>query len=177
MLLLVVVVLIAIAAAALAFYYIQQSKPAARPEVWPFVLKRPLTTPEQVLYFRLLEALPDQVILAQVQLSRFLEVKNGHDVQAWINRINRMSADFVVCAKDASVLAVIEVDDASHDRSVRRDADARKENALAAAGVRLIRWRATALPDIATIKSALHASVSPRLAASKIVPSPVRPPA
>ncbi len=164
------IVLIVMAAAAVAFYFIQQHRRPVTPEVWPFVAKRPLTTAEQVLYFRLVEALPEQMILAQVQLSRCLGVKKGHDVQAWINRISRLSADFVVCAKDASVLAVIELDDSSHDRPSRQDSDARKEKALTAAGVRLIRWRATALPDIAAIKSALHSSVS-RPAAVKPAPS------
>ena len=36
-------------------------------EIWPFYAKRPLSTPEQVLYFRLVEALPEHIILAQVQ--------------------------------------------------------------------------------------------------------------
>lgn len=171
---LIIMVLMVVAAAVVALYLIQQNRAEKLPEVWPFIVKRPLTTPEQVLYFRLVETLPDQVILAQVQLSRFLGVKKGHDYQAWINRVNRMSADFVVCAKDASVLAVIELDDSSHDRPGRQDADARKEKALTAAGIRLIRWRATALPDIATIKSALHASVSARSASAKAVPAPVR---
>ena len=52
-----------------------------------------------MLYFRLVRALPDSIVLAQVQLSRFLGVKKVGDSQSWLNRINQMSADFVVCAK------------------------------------------------------------------------------
>lgn len=40
------------------------------PNPWPFYAKRPLTQPEQVLYWRLLKALPHHVVLAQVQCSR-----------------------------------------------------------------------------------------------------------
>ena len=65
--------------------------------LWPFYAKKVLSPPEQVLYFRLVQALPNHVVLAQVQLSRLLGVKKGHNYQAWFNRINRMSADFVVC--------------------------------------------------------------------------------
>ena len=36
--------------------------------LWPFQVKRPLTSPEQVLYWRLVKALPDNMVLAQVQL-------------------------------------------------------------------------------------------------------------
>jgi hypothetical protein len=39
-------------------------------EEWPFYAKKPLSQPEQILYFRLVQALPDHIILAQVQLSR-----------------------------------------------------------------------------------------------------------
>ena len=39
---------------------------------WPFYAKKPLTQPEQVLYFRLIDALPGHIVLAQVQLLRFL---------------------------------------------------------------------------------------------------------
>src|SRR3972149_6232971 len=41
-------------------------------DVWPFYAKKPLSQPEQILYFRLVQALPDHIILAQVQLSRLL---------------------------------------------------------------------------------------------------------
>ena len=41
-------------------------------------------------------------------------VKKSNNFQKWFNRINLMSADFVVCAIYASALAVIELDDATH---------------------------------------------------------------
>jgi hypothetical protein len=66
---------------------------------WPFYVKRLLTQPEQVLYHRLVKALPDHVVLAQVQVSRVLGVKKGFGFNEWNNRINRMSYDFVICDK------------------------------------------------------------------------------
>ncbi len=44
---------------------------------WPFYAKKPLSEPEQVLYYRLVEAMPECMVLAQVQLSRILGVKKG----------------------------------------------------------------------------------------------------
>jgi very-short-patch-repair endonuclease len=123
---------------------------------WPFQVKRPLTSPEQVLYWRMVKALPDNMVLAQVQLSRFLAVKKGHRFHEWNNRINRLSADFVVCSKDAGVLVVIELDDATHAKPDRIEADKRKESALAGAGVRLVRWKVSALPDAAAIVAAVY---------------------
>ncbi|HQR56765.1 MAG TPA: DUF2726 domain-containing protein [Burkholderiaceae bacterium] len=128
---------------------------------WPFSLRRPLTEPEQVLYFRLCQALPDHIVLAQVGMSRFLSVRRGHNARAWYNRINRMSVDFLVCTKDASVVAAVELDDASHQHPDRVSADAKKELALNAAGVKLLRWNVGAMPDEAAIQRSI-ASVSSR---------------
>ena len=128
---------------------------------WPFSLRRPLTEPEQVLYFRLCQALPDHIVLAQVGMSRFLAVRRGYNARAWYNRINRMSVDFLVCTKDASVVAAVELDDASHQHPDRASVDAKKELALNAAGVRLLRWTVGAMPDEAAIQRSI-ATVSSR---------------
>jgi len=126
----------------------------ASDEVWPFYAKKPLSQPEQVLYFGLAQALPEHIILAQVQLSQLLGVKKGNNYQAWSNRINRMSADFVVCKKDSSIVAVIELDDATHKKEDRQAADAKKDKAFASAGIRIVRWQAKSIPDITAIQSA-----------------------
>jgi very-short-patch-repair endonuclease len=139
--------------------------------VWPFYAKKPLSQPEQVLYFRLIQALPEHVILAQVQLSRLLGVKKGNNYQAWYNRINRMSADFVVCNKDSNIVAVIELDDATHQREDRQAADAKKDKALASAGVRIVRWQAKSIPDIAAIQAAFM----PNTAVKRDAPQAARP--
>ncbi|MDD2893321.1 MAG: DUF2726 domain-containing protein [Halothiobacillaceae bacterium] len=120
---------------------------------WPFYAKKPLSQPEQVLYFRLIKALPEHVVLAQVQLSRFLGIKKGNNYQSWLNRINRMSADFVICSKDFSVIAVIELDDSSHNKKDRQAADAKKDKALSSANIRIVRWHVKSMPDTATIQA------------------------
>lgn len=121
---------------------------------WPFYAKRPLTQPEQVLYHRLVKSLPEHIVLAQVQVSRVLGVKKGFKFNEWNNRINRLSYDFVVCSKDSTVLAAIELDDKSHEAASRRETDKKKEKATASASVRLIRWHVNALPDQAAIQAA-----------------------
>jgi NOL1/NOP2/fmu family ribosome biogenesis protein len=121
---------------------------------WPFYAKRPLSQPEQVLYHRLVKALPEHIVLAQVQVSRVLGVKKGFKFHEWNNRINRLSYDFVVCAKDSTVLAAIELDDKSHETTSRAETDKKKENATSAANVQLIRWHVKSLPDHAAIQTA-----------------------
>ena len=125
---------------------------------WPFYSKRPLSVPEQVLYHRLVAALPEHIVLAQVQLSRVMGVKKGFNARGWLNRINRMSFDFVVCLKDASVVAAIELDDRSQGSADRIEADIKKSRAAGAAGIRLVRWNVKGLPDSDDIRHALEPS-------------------
>lgn len=120
---------------------------------WPFYAKRPLSDPELILYRRLAMALPGHIVLAQVSLGRLLGVKKGHNFSQWYNRINRMSADFVLCGKDGKVVAVMELDDSTHEKPDRKAADAKKDRALGDAGIRIIRWQARTLPDETTIRS------------------------
>lgn len=121
---------------------------------WPFYAKRLLTQPEQVLYHRLIRSLPEHIVLAQVQVSRVLGVKKGFKFNEWNNRINRLSYDFVVCSKDSTVLAAIELDDKSHETVARAETDKKKDKATSSAGIRLIRWHVKALPDQAAIQAA-----------------------
>src|SRR5712671_2102280 len=131
---------------------------AAGSRPWPFYVKRLLTQPEQVLYHRLVKSLPNHVVLAQVQMSRVLGVKKGFRFHEWNNRINRMSYDFVICDKAATVIAAIELDDKSHEREDRRESDAKKSKATTDAGLRLVRWHVKSLPDELTIQRELSAN-------------------
>lgn len=123
--------------------------------VWPFYVKRPLSQPEQVLYHRLIRALPDHIVLAQVQVSRVLGVKKGANFHEWNNRINRLSYDFVVCNKDSTVIAAVELDDKSHESSDRASTDEKKNKASADAGLRLLRWHVQSLPSEEVIRQEL----------------------
>lgn len=147
------VVVVVVVVAALLVAVVVKKGADASDTPWPFYAKKPLSNPEQVLYFRLCQALPEHIVLAQVGLSRILGVKKGNNFGVWFNRINRMSADFVLCSKDASIVAVIELDDASHEKADRQAADAKKDKALSSAGIRILRWHVKSIPDEAAIKA------------------------
>ncbi len=121
---------------------------------WPLYARRVISAPELQLYQRLVRALPQQIVLAQVQVSRVLGVKPDYDFHEWNNRICRLSYDFVVCAPDGSVIAAVELDDSSHELEERMATDAKKDAATAAAGVPLIRWHVRAMPDVRAIQAA-----------------------
>ncbi len=122
---------------------------------WPFYVKRPLSQPEQVFYHRLIRALPEHIVLAQVQVSRVLGVRKGASFHEWNNRISRLSYDFVVCGKDSTVIAAIELDDKTHESRDRASTDEKKNKASADAGLRLIRWQVRTLPSEEAIRQEL----------------------
>ena len=78
-----------------------------------------------------------------------------------------MRLDFVVCLKDSTVVAAIELDDRSHQKASGVEADAKKEKALSSAGVPLVRWQVSALPDEAAIRLAFAAQ-QPYLAVERV---------
>jgi len=62
-----VVLLVFVALAALVLVALRRKGSGEAEGEWPFYAKRPLTAPEQVLYHRLVKALPEHIVLAQVQ--------------------------------------------------------------------------------------------------------------
>ena len=79
----------------------------------------------------------------------------GRCDQAVWNRICQFWIDFLIVRANANIVGAVELDDSSHRASHRQDADARKSHALKSAGIPLIRWQVTKLPDVESIRSAL----------------------
>lgn len=122
---------------------------------WPYRVKPLMSQPEQVLYYRLIDAFPSCLVFAQVSLSRILSIKKGRNPLPWFNRISQMSVDFVVCSKDAKVLIAIELDDSTHRRAERKRADETKDRAMRSADVLLIRYPVNAIPNAADLSDLL----------------------
>lgn len=128
---------------------------------WPREAKRQLLSErERALYQRLVQTLPSHIVLAQVQLLQVLNFQRGRRTHAIRNRISQLSLDFLILNPDTSIVAAVELDDSTHAREDRRQADARKNHALQSAGVSLIRWNAKSLPDAAGILAALPTKTS-----------------
>ena len=128
---------------------------------WPLEAKRQLLTErERALFQRLVQTLPNHIVLAQVQLLQVLNFQRGRRTQAILNRISQLSIDFLIINPDTSIVAAVELDDATHASEKRRQADARKDHALKSAGVPLIRWNAKNLPDRVAILAAIPTVVT-----------------
>jgi len=154
------IVLVLVAAVFGAFADKLKSRDGLFAKSWPLEAKRQLLSErERALYQRLVQTLPHHIVLAQVQLLQVLNFQRGRRTQAILNRFNQLSLDFLILNPDTSIVAAVELDDSTHTREARRNADARKDHALRSAGVPLIRWNAKNLPDAATILAALPAKV------------------
>lgn len=125
---------------------------------WPLYSK-PLLTERETDFYRRLEVMyPEHRIFVQVALSQLLEVSPGtRDRRSIRNRFNQLVADFVLCRRDLSVVAVIELDDSSHAAPNRQKADRRKANALESAGLRLVRIPAGPIPSAADLRRMIRA--------------------
>jgi hypothetical protein len=131
---------------------------ALREDPWPVAAKKLLTERERSLYQCLLALYPDHKLFIQVALSQLIDVPENHpERQSIRNRFSQLVADFVLCRADLSLVAVIELDDRSHERPDRQDADRRKTKALADAGIRLVRIPKGPLPSDQHLRTLIDA--------------------
>jgi hypothetical protein len=123
-------------------------------EPWPLSARNLLSRRERRLYQSLTILYPDHKILVQVALSQLINVDRNHPESESIRaRYKQLVADFVLCRPDLSVVTVIELDDRTHVWPKRKAADARKNKALADAGIRLVRIPAGRLPSQDTLRA------------------------
>lgn len=114
---------------------------------------KPLSEVEQILYWRLVEALPECVILCQVTFSRFMrpDVVGRAAIGEYMamqNKIAQKSIDYLVCLKDFTVVAAVELDDATHIT----EQDVRRDELLRLAGIQVVRFHVRELPTVARIR-------------------------
>lgn len=125
-----------------------------------FRKKTLLNEKEQVLFPRLIKAMPTCYVMTQVRLADIVGVKKGvANWQAWQNKITQKSVDFVICDKSFAVLVCIELDGKTHTQEDRQKADRSKDDALKVAGIQILRIEASKIPSIEEIKALLEKAV------------------
>ena len=97
------------------------------------------------MYFRLQGALPNLIVLSQVSFGALLTARS----MAVRNTFNRKRADFVICEKSFKVVAIVELDDSSHDGNEAQDE--RRDAQLVNAGYRVLRYRG--IPNIDRVQA------------------------
>lgn len=141
----IVVAVVVIAVIAFLGAVANKGKPVKGKNETPIKAKRVITMNEQPTFNRLREALPDNIVLAQVSFGALLSTSG----QGTRNRFNRKIADFVVLDKSFNVVAIVELDDSSHKGREKQDAD--RDAMLKEAGYRIIRYPRT--PDLDKVKA------------------------
>lgn len=121
----------------------------------PYTSRPIMTQTELQVYDKLLQALPDYMVFAQVQVSRIIESPEEENLY-WFNFINRLSYDFVVCRTDGTPLVAIEIDDDTHALTERQEADTRKNLATRAAHIEILRWDIREIPPVRSIARHIH---------------------
>lgn len=123
--------------------------------IWPFEPMLIMTDTEVLFFRKLLQAVPEFHIFSQVQLSRIIEPNEdaGTDRSFWFNRICRQSVDYVLVDSDAqTTLLAIELDDWTHASQKSQKADAKKDKALASAGIPILRFHAERMPSVEILR-------------------------
>jgi hypothetical protein len=135
-----IILALLLAALAIVAVVLRRKRSPAPAGEWPLVGRPIMSKREREWHQAMLRACPGHHVFAQVALSQLIALEP--DVArptALRNHFQQLVADFVICKPDYDVLAVIEVDDSSHDRASRRDADGRKQKAIECAGFRFVR--------------------------------------
>jgi hypothetical protein len=115
---------------------------------------RPLGEQEQVLFWRLVEALPECVVLAHVPFARFMRPPEAGEKLAirhyrtMYARIAQKKVDFLVCLRDFTVVATVDLDDVS--QKARRDP--MRDELLKSAGIVPLRVFSEAIPSVEALR-------------------------
>jgi len=114
----------------------------------PYEKKKALFTPAERSFYGVLKQVvaEDFEVFGQVRMADFLGINKGLEKgtrQGFFNKIKAKHVDFVLCnPDDLSVVAVIELDDKSHNRAKAIESDKFKDAAFKVAGIPLIRFKA-----------------------------------
>ena len=119
----------------------------------PPVERNRLMTTAEMRFWQVLEcALPEYRVFGQVAMGALLKPVAGLSRQRWWSTYGRFSkkiVDFVVVDAACDVVAIVELDDRSHNLK----ADAARDAMLGRAGYRVVRFDVRRFPSIDTVRS------------------------
>lgn len=115
--------------------------------------KKPLSNIEQITYWKLVEAVNNEkIVLSQVAFSSFIRTEGDRsEAISKFYKARQKVADFVICNKDFSISAIVEIDDKTHNKEKDEARDAMTKEA----GIRTVRFEAKNLPTMEEIRKEL----------------------
>ncbi|MCD4502312.1 DUF2726 domain-containing protein [Chromobacterium vaccinii] len=144
-----------------------------------FLLKRKqLLTGREIDCYKLLvkELGPEFIVFPQVAFSQILNVTGGtqsENRKLWMTMSQKV-ADFVICKDDLTMLAILELDDRSHQG--KQDKDRARDGVVESVGLKALRIAGAAKQeDIARIAMRLRGMASPQPMAAGVTLQPPAP--
>lgn len=128
---------------------------SANLNVGKYKAKGLLTENEREFFGRLVSALPAHFIFPQVAMSALIEASGGNNKtrHADFLRIAQHRVDFLICNAACRVVAVIELDDRTHNKRKDQVRDQR----LMQASIPTIRYQSSSRPTLTQIQDAIAA--------------------
>ena len=116
-------------------------------------VQKPLLTPNELeFYGRLTAALPDYLILAQVSMGALVDISTDVPEKYRVRlreMFNRKIVDYVVCSRNMRVIALVELDDRTHDAT----RDQLRDTLTYRAGYPTLRYESKRKPSLETLAS------------------------
>ena len=104
--------------------------------------KQFMTDTERQFYGKLQSAVQGYFVFPQVSTSSiitpFVSPYNYGTYKSALNKINQTTIDYIICDSSLNIVALIELDDKSHDK--KQDRDQKRDSYTAQAGYRTIRF-------------------------------------
>jgi hypothetical protein len=137
----------------------------------PSFKAKPMLTPNEIEFLNRLEAAaPELRFCPQVAMGAVLNPNVQRQDKAYMSLRGKFAQkiiDFIAQnRRDGSIVAIIELDDRSHDS----DKDEKRDAMLVSAGYRIIRWQSKNKPDAATIRKQLLLDGQPAAPAAPPTP-------
>lgn len=128
--------------------WLDRRRRKSMPKRWNLAGRPVFNADERALYRRLIQTLPDHVILAKLPLLRFCQAMSRKESILWYDLLQPMHVGFAICSPNGRVLAAVDVDHGALSARQKRI----KSEALRACGVHYVRYRADDFPSAADIK-------------------------
>ncbi len=134
---------------------------------FPFEHAGPLFSPAERSFLGVLEQSvgAELRVLGKVRLADLIQPAAGLATgprSAAFNRISRKHVDFVLCDPHTlAVVAVVELDDRSHQRADRRERDAFVDGALAVAGIPILHVPCQRAYSLSEVRGSILSKISP----------------
>ncbi len=89
----------------------------------PYKKKSLLTEAEKKFFKMLEEAFPNYYVFPQVSMGAIVAVNSKENRLGYLNKFNQKKIDFIIVNNIFEVLAIVELDDSSHDKNNDKNRD------------------------------------------------------